>query len=111
MSDSGGVAPAKGRDSKSHSKGGKHSEHVSARKATALGGPKKGGAGGKGTWGKLEDDIAPVELARDDPAYGSDVRLGRGAGACPLTLRARSGPISASGGPQGGRPETCSAHL
>jgi programmed cell death protein 4 len=42
------------------------------------GGPKKGGAGGKGTWGKLTDSYATEELTKDehDPNYNSeDVRL------------------------------------
>jgi programmed cell death protein 4 len=38
------------------------------------GGPKKGGAGGKGTWGKLTDSYATEELTKDehDPNYNSE---------------------------------------
>jgi len=37
------------------------------------GGPKKGGAGGKGTWGKGGiDDLAEVSIGPEDPNYDSD---------------------------------------
>lgn len=36
------------------------------------GAPKKGGAGGKGTWGSALDDAAAAYLDKNDPNYDSD---------------------------------------
>lgn len=74
MSGTGAHGTGARRDGKTHGRGGKHSEHVSAKKSAVQGAPKKGGAGGKGTWGRFDYDMAAVEVQKDDPANGSDVR-------------------------------------
>mmetsp|Transcript_16321 Transcript_16321/g.48939 ORF Transcript_16321/g.48939 Transcript_16321/m.48939 type:complete len:81 (-) Transcript_16321:380-622(-) len=44
-------------------------ERLERHSATGrLGSPKKGGAGGKGSWGTYEDDIKDAQNARDDVA-------------------------------------------
>jgi programmed cell death protein 4 len=49
-----------------------HVARVSHNK-TNSGAPKKGGAGGKGTWGKGGiDDLKTTRVDRDDPNYCSD---------------------------------------
>jgi len=59
-------------DSRTDDKYDRKERHSADPKSSVKGEPKKDGAGGAGTWGKVGDESGPAALDKGDPNYDSE---------------------------------------